>query len=450
MSLSKLLSKIPKPDKRKDLFSSPPAIALLQGKRPKYDPSELIKFECRQQVEDVDEGTTSATGAKYTVTIAKFGGGSPEELLDFLKNLYEVFEGQEVYHARGRHNMMQQVLSGDALACFNNKSEELSVMSSSNFNKCVQALKEHIFPYQSLPYQKRFMRNAFKKPSNWTIRQFVSRLQEVNNYLPAFPPFKGDQKLAEEEIIEILKYGSPAKWTHELTRQGDGGKEKTLSEIVQFFERQALAEGRRVTYDSECLRKVDERIPRKRDSSDYTGYPSELYCDFCNKKGHSLMECRKYKKAKQEYSSMSNYKTPPFKQSSYFKKPTYKKEFSGKTYHKARHPGERKYNREEVKFMMDRREQKVHEQYKARANGRAKKSESYHIDLSESESESGVKRKIDFSSSDESKSIAAKPNKGSDSSSQDSDEESRLSHYGFEDRDDIVFGNKKGKGNYHK
>ena len=100
--------------------------------------------------------------------------------------------------------------------------------------------------------------------------------------------------------------------------------------------------------------------------------------------------------------------------------------------------------------MMDRREQKVHEQYKARAAGRAKKNETYHIDLSESESESGIKRKIDFSSSDESKSVAAKPNKGSDSSSQDSDEESRLSHYGFEDRDDIVFGNKKGKGNYHK
>ena len=99
MSLSKLLSKIPKPDKRKDLFSSPPTIPLLQGKRPKYDPSELIKFECRRQVEDVDEGTTSATGAKYTVTIAKFGGGSPEELLDFMKCL------------KGRRFIMQEAVT---------------------------------------------------------------------------------------------------------------------------------------------------------------------------------------------------------------------------------------------------------------------------------------------------------------------------------------------------
>ena len=57
MSMSKL--QVPKitPIKREDAFASPPAIPLLQIKQPKYDPSKLIKFKCKRQIEDVDEGT---------------------------------------------------------------------------------------------------------------------------------------------------------------------------------------------------------------------------------------------------------------------------------------------------------------------------------------------------------------------------------------------------------
>ena len=223
------------------------------------------------------------------------------------------------------------------------------------------------------------------------------------------------------------------------------GKEKDLSEVVKFFERQTYIEGKRVTYDSENLRALEERIPKKRNISGYKLYPasSELWCDFCGKKGHAMIDCRHYKKAKMEHSSMSTYKTPHAKKNSFFKKPTYKKDYSGKTHQKSKHPGEKVFNREEVKIMMDRLHKKVRAQYESRA----KKPEVYNLD---SDEESVPKRKMDFSSSDKSEGTGKKSHKSSDDSSQDSDDESRLSHYGFEDRDDIVFGNQKNKDKSNK
>ena len=439
MSLSKLLPKISSM-KREDPFASPPAITLNRTRKVKHDASDLIKFECRRMVTNVDDNNTEApTGPKYSISIAKFGGGSPEELLEFLKMVFRVFEGQAIDIPRDRHNLMQQVLTGDALAAFNNKSEELGVMTTVNFHKCIRHLKEHIFPDKALAYQKRYMRNAFKLPAGWSIKRYVARIVEINNYLPEFPPFEQDQKLQDDEILELVKYGIPVKWQHALLQQESGGREKDLSEVVKFCERQMHIEGKRVTYDSENLRSLEERIPRKRNASEYGMYPSpsELWCDFCGKKGHSMIDCRHYKKAKMEHSSMSTYKTPYSKKNSYFKKPTYKKEYSGKAYHKSKHPGEKVFNKEEVKVMMDRRERKVRAQYEPRA----KKPEAYNM---ESDEESMPKRKMDFSSSDESKGTGKKSHKSSDDSS-DSDDESRLSHYGFEDRDDLVFGNKKDK-----
>ena len=451
MSLSKLLPKI-SPIKREDPFANPPAIPLSRSKRPKYDPSELVKFECKRLVDDVDENIVTASGPKYTITLAKFGGGTPEELLEFLKTCYEIFEGQEINSGKDRFSFMQQMLVGDALAVFNNKSEELGAKLMKNFDQCVKELKKHIFPFNSLAYQKRYMRNMFKMPTNWPIRQYVTRIKEINNYLPSFPPFEQNQKLAEDEMIEIIKYGMPVKWQNELLKQDNGNKEHTLIEIVRFFEKCAQIDGKnRVTYSSDCLRKIDEKIPRKRNSSDFNqSYASgELYCDFCNKKGHSMLECRHYKRAKKEYSSLSTYKPTPHK-SSYFKKPTFKKDYSGKTYHKSKNTSDKKFNREEVKLLMERTERKLHEHYKARAANRAQKPEINLMDSTDDESENGNKRKLDFSSSDDSKAGTAKNHKSSDDSSQDSDDESRLSHYGFEDRDDIVFGNNKKKNNNQK
>ena len=56
---------------KRDMYAAKPAIPLERAKRAKYDPSELVKFELYRNPEDT-------SSAKYTISIPKFSGGTPE------------------------------------------------------------------------------------------------------------------------------------------------------------------------------------------------------------------------------------------------------------------------------------------------------------------------------------------------------------------------------------
>ena len=62
--------------KKRGMYAAKPAIPLERAKRTKYDPSELVKFELYRNPEDT-------SSAKYTISIPKFSGGTPEEILNF-------------------------------------------------------------------------------------------------------------------------------------------------------------------------------------------------------------------------------------------------------------------------------------------------------------------------------------------------------------------------------
>ena len=427
--------------KKRDMYAVKPAIPLERPKRAKYDPSELVKFELYRNPEDT-------SSAKYTISIPKFSGGTPEEILNFFDQVQEVMTGQSITEGPMRYKVLQSLLEGDPLAKFNNSAEENGAKTVVNYQKCKCALIKHLFPHRALQYQKRYMRNKFQKPSGWTIRRFIARVQEINNKLDKFPPFEGDQKLAEAELIEIAKYGAPLNWQNELSRQNFEASEHTLQDVIEFFERLAVAKGREVTHDAECLRRVDEKIPKKRSpsgSQDYDPYSSETFCDFCGKKGHSLKECRNYKRAKLNYNSMSVYNKQgkyPNKTNTY-KTPSHKKEYD-KEYKKRNYKENNKKNyvsREEVKVMLERNTRKLQESM--RTNAPRKRPEVHNLDDSDTDMRS-VKRKITYSSSDDSEQEKSATLKYDSESDKSSDDNSEVSHYGFEDRDDELFSyNKK-------
>ena len=427
--------------KKRDMYAVKPAIPLERPKRAKYDPSELVKFELYRNPEDT-------SSAKYTISIPKFSGGTPEEILNFFDQVQEVMTGQSITEGPMRYKVLQSLLEGDPLAKFNNSAEEHGAKTVVNYQKCKCALIKHLFPHRALQYQKRYMRNKFQKPSGWTIRRFIARVQEINNKLDKFPPFEGDQKLAEAELIEIAKYGAPLNWQNELSRQNFEASEHTLQDVIEFFERLAVAEGREVTHDAECLRRVDEKIPKKRSpsgSQDYDLYSSETFCDFCGKKGHSLKECCNYKRAKLNYNSMLKYNQQgkhPNKANTY-KTPSHKKEYD-KDYKKRHYKESNKKNYvslKEVKVMLERSARKLQESM--RTNAPRKRPEVHNLDASDTDMRS-VKRKITYSSSDDSEQEKSATLKYDSESDKSSDDNSEVSHYGFEDRDDELFSyNKK-------
>ena len=92
--------------KKRDMYAVKPAIPLERPKRAKYDPSELVKFELYRNPEDT-------SSAKYTISIPKFSGGTPEEILNFFDQVQEVMTGQSITEGLMRYKVLQSLLEGD-------------------------------------------------------------------------------------------------------------------------------------------------------------------------------------------------------------------------------------------------------------------------------------------------------------------------------------------------
>ena len=126
-----------------------------------------------------------------------------------------------------------------------------------------------------------------------------------------------------------------------------------------------------------------------------------------------------------------------------YKTPSHKKDYD-KDY-KKRHYKENStknyISREEVKVMLERSAKKLQESMRTRAP--RKRPEVHNLDGSDTDMRS-VKRKIIYSSSDDSEQGKSSTLKYDSESEKSSDDNSEVSHYGFEDRYDELFAyNKK-------
>ena len=69
------------------------------------------------------------------------------------------------------------------------------------------------------------------------IREYFHNLQRLNEEeLPNLPPFGVGQNLTQDEMLDILLFGTPRSWQNEMERQGFDPMEKTIQEVVDFME----------------------------------------------------------------------------------------------------------------------------------------------------------------------------------------------------------------------
>ena len=69
------------------------------------------------------------------------------------------------------------------------------------------------------------------------VRQHFQNLICVNNKaLPNLPPFGPDQKLSEDEVLDIMLFGTPCLWQNEMEQQGFDPMEHSLVKVVDFME----------------------------------------------------------------------------------------------------------------------------------------------------------------------------------------------------------------------
>ena len=213
-----------------------PSISLERTVKKTLGKDECLTFKLRSV--PADENSTT-----YELTIGFFKSGTPEELLLFLQNLRKIFTGQNVTTGPNRYAIARRLLQGDALAAFNRAAAAAGTETVENFRTCVEELKKHVFPRKALSSQKRYMRRFLRKPRDMPIREFVTRLVEINELLVEFPPSGPNNKLPMDELMDIVEFAVPATWQRAMVMHDFDPMIHTPQDVISFCERIEFAEG---------------------------------------------------------------------------------------------------------------------------------------------------------------------------------------------------------------
>lgn len=74
-------------------------------------------------------------------------------------------------------------------------------------------------------------------------RIYFQHLLRINlNELENLPPFGPNQNLSDDELLDILLFGTPKSWQKEMEKQGFDPMENDLNDVVGFMEQIEAAE----------------------------------------------------------------------------------------------------------------------------------------------------------------------------------------------------------------
>ena len=142
-----------------------------------------------------------------------------------------------------QYTLARRLLDGEALRVFNEKASEVGAEMVIHLEQCLNTVTENVFLSNALRDQKRFIRHFLFKPHEVSIKEFKTRLHELNSQLEFYPPFNGAaQKLEEDAIKEVLEFAIPRRWEKAMLLQGFIPSLRTTIEFVEFCERLELAE----------------------------------------------------------------------------------------------------------------------------------------------------------------------------------------------------------------
>ncbi len=165
---------------------------------------------------------------------------------------------------------------------------------------------QQALPVKTLERVKRFLRRECRKPIDMTLREWSNHILRINEEeIPMLPPFGNNQMLREDEVVDILLYGTPRSWQREMDRQGFDPMVKTLAEVVAFMEQIEMSE-EGTNPGSDNSKKQQAKNNGKSTSAKGDGN-GKKFCLLHGNGNHSTDECHKLiaddKRHKSEYSS---------------------------------------------------------------------------------------------------------------------------------------------------
>ena len=211
----------------------------------------------------------------YELKARSFAAGTVEQFLYWKKDLDKVLKGQNVTRPKDKFEMARRLLHGDALAVFDKEALTLVQEDEESFQKCLRAVALHVFPKNALSSQKAWLRRSddVRKQPSMVTRIWAARLQEINQELSEFPPaFSIDQRLSDDDFVEIVEYGIPHSWKTKMAEHGFVPINHTLMETIEFCEKMEYAEemtGKNVSPNQNNNRKTGQHAEADLDSGEH-------------------------------------------------------------------------------------------------------------------------------------------------------------------------------------
>ena len=217
-----------------------PVLPLIPERLPtkEDDKAAFLSFELKMQSDQAENGT------KYKKSVRKFEEGTPQQWVDLVKDLREIWRQNGIEEGSDRVATIRSLIKGESGTAFETALEDATTTESGeeqqvtkeNVETALKAVATTVFPHRALEMQKLWMNRRMFKPAELTTRQTSAAINRLNNSLPLFPGGSDNSKFTEKEIIELLEWSLPPTWRAKFDLDGYIPTLDTKSRLIEACE----------------------------------------------------------------------------------------------------------------------------------------------------------------------------------------------------------------------
>jgi hypothetical protein len=132
---------------------------------------------------------------KYKKYVRKLEEGNPQEWIDMLRDLEEIWTQNSMTGGTDRASTVRALVRGESAVVFETALQDartgvdgqISPIRVEHVNQSLSAGTETVIPHRALETQRLWMNRKMFKPVQLTTRQMAASINHLNHALPFFP-----------------------------------------------------------------------------------------------------------------------------------------------------------------------------------------------------------------------------------------------------------------------
>ena len=134
------------------------------------------------------------------------------------------------------------LVRGKLLCQFDSLYDDVESMETLNVDYIIRGLYHYFTPVNSLSKTEEHNAPCNEKPCSLTIRSYVARLIDLNEYLYSFPGETLTDNISVTKLNKILLNSMPNSWSKQAYFQGFDYESINFKKYVKFFEHIEIVE----------------------------------------------------------------------------------------------------------------------------------------------------------------------------------------------------------------